>query len=151
MPGEEGKAPHDPESPDLDWFLSGTVDVGKLENYTLSPLHPDGHNKAKLWRSVFGVKSGDGELLAGLIMEQLVQVEEIQESDPKPFTEDPSKRARRFRLDIPRFRGPNGNVARVRTDWALDPDKEKPHLATAFPRLTRQERRRYKQEHRGRT
>lgn len=147
---EGGGAPHGPENPDLDWFLSGTIDVSKLEKYTLSPLHPDGQHKARVWRSVFGIESGDGELLARLIMEQLVHAK-IKESTPKPFDEDPSKLARRFRLDIPRFRGPNGRVARVRTDWALHPDNERPHLGTALVQLTSAERRRYKQEQPGGT
>jgi hypothetical protein len=130
----------------VDWFLSGTIDVSKLDSYTLSLLHPKGRTQARVWRSVFGLERGDGHLLASLIKEQLVQVEEIKERKPKTFTEDPSKQARRFTLDVSQFRGPNGNVARVRTNWALDPDKERPHLSTALVCLTNAERRRYKQE-----
>jgi hypothetical protein len=143
---ERREVPHGPENPDLDWFLQGTIDVGKLNNYTLSLSHWKGGRQAKLWRSVFGLERGDGQLLAGLIMEQLVQVEEIEESNPKPFREDPSRQARRWRLDIPRFRGPNGRVARVRTDWALHPDNDRPHLGTALVKLTSAERRRSQQE-----
>ena len=144
------EVPHGPENPDLDWFLSRTIDVSKLNSYTLSLSHPKGGDQARLWRSVFGLEHRDGELLKRLIMQQLVQAE-VRESDPKPFMEDPSKQARRFRLDIPLFRGPNGNVARVRTDWALDPDRDRPHLATALVKLTSAERRRYKQEQRRET
>lgn len=141
---ERREVPHGPENPGLDWFLAGTIDVEKLNNYTLSLSHPKGGGQARLWRSVFGLERGDGELLARLIMEQLAQAE-VKESTPKPFDEDPSKVARRFRLDIPRFTGPNGRVAKVRTDWALDPDKERPHLGTALVKLTTAERRRYRQ------
>ena len=130
-----GEASHGPDNPDLDWFLSGIIDVSnKLDNYVLSPFHPLRQHKAKKWRSMFGLVQGDGERLAGLIREQLIQVEEIVEREPQTLLEDPSNQARRFTLDIPQFRGPNGNVAMVRTNWALDPDKERPHLATTFPR-----------------
>jgi len=110
------------------------MSVSKLERYILSPLHPKGQHKAKLWRSVFGLESGQGLLLARLIFDQLDQVEAIEEREPKGHEEDPSRLTRRFTLDIPRFRGPNGNVAPVRTNWALDPDKDEPHLGTAFPK-----------------
>jgi hypothetical protein len=102
----------------------------------LSPLHPTGQHKARRWRSVFGLEPGQGLLLARLIFDQLAQVEAIEETEPKVHGEDPSRLTRRFTLDIPRFKGPNGNVAPVRTNWALDPDKDKPHLATAFPKKT---------------
>jgi hypothetical protein len=75
-------------------------------------------------------------LLARLIFDQLAQVEAIEEREPTVHEEDPRRLTRRFTLDIPRFKGPNGNVAPVRTSWALDPDKDGPHLATAFPKKT---------------
>jgi hypothetical protein len=145
-----GGASHGPENPDLDWFQSGTIDVSKLNRYVLSPLHPTGHHKARAWSSIFGLGQGDEELLADLIREQLVQVEQIEERPPKAHVEDPAELTRRWTLFIPQFRGPNGNVARVRTLWALAPGKDKPHLASALPDPTRQEVRRYKQEQRRR-
>jgi hypothetical protein len=127
---------HGPESPSVVWFRSGTISFTKLEHYILSPLHPTGQHKARLWRSVFGLEPGQGLLLARLIFDQLAQVEAIEETQPKVHREDPRRLTRRFTLDIPRFKGPNGNVAPVRTNWALDPDKDKPHLATAYPKKT---------------
>jgi len=139
---ESREVPHGPENPDLGWFRSGTIDVNKLENYALSLLYADGQHHARMWRSVFGVESGDGNLLANLIMEQLVQVERIEEREPKAHSEDLSRVSRRFTLDIPQFRGPNSNVSRVRTNWALDPDEERPHLVTAFHKPKRGQSRR---------
>ena len=131
---ERTEVPHGPESPGVAWFRSGTIGLNKLEHYILSPLHPKGQHKAKLWRSVFGLEQGQGVLLARLIFDQLDQVEAIEETQPKAHEENPSRLTRRFTLDIPRFKGPNGNVAPVRTSWALDPDKDEPHLSTAFPK-----------------
>lgn len=131
---EHREIPHGPKNPSIDWFRSGTISVRKLEMYALSPLHPRGQHKARRWRSVFGLEHGHGLLLARLIFEQLIQVEAVRERVPKAHEEDPTKLTRRFTLDIPRFRGPNGNVAAVRTNWALDPGEQEPHLSTAFPR-----------------
>ena len=112
------------------------MSVSKLEHYILSPLHPKGQHKARRWHSVFGLGPGQGLLLARLIFDQLAQVGAIEEKEPAVHRENPSRLTRRFTLDIPRFEGPNGNVAPVRTNWALDPDKDEPHLATAFPKKT---------------
>lgn len=142
MPGEEGREFHAPEDLSLDQFLSGTIDIIKLNEYILSGSHRKGHHKAKLWNSVFGIGERQGDLLKTLIVEQLSQVEEIWEREPISHLEDIEKLTRRFTLDIPDFRGPNGNVARVRTNWALDPGKDVPHLSSAFPHPTGEQRRR---------
>jgi hypothetical protein len=145
----EREVPHGPDNPGLEWFRAGTIEPSKLRDYALSPLHPRGQHKARMWRSVFGVKRGDEELLASLIREQLVQVQRIKELDAREHSEDPSEQTRLFRLDILQFRGPNGNVARVRTIWGLAPGNETPHLSSAFPHPTTEERRRYRQDQRG--
>jgi hypothetical protein len=145
---EKDEVSYGPENPGVDWFLSGTIDIDKLENYTLSLIHPDGQHHARMWRSVFGISSGDGLLLANLLMGQLAQAERVKKRASKVHSEDPSRVSRRFTLDIPRFRGLNGNVGRVRTNWALDPGNDRPHLSTAFPKPTRAEERRYRQERR---
>jgi hypothetical protein len=145
---EGREVPHGPENPSPEWFLSGTIDPIKLSGYLLSPFHPIGHNKARMWRSFFELERGDEGMLAILIMEQLVQVRRVKELGPAEHSEDLSMLTRLFRLDIPRFRGPNGNVARVRTIWGLDPGQENPHLVSAFPHPTGEERRRHKQRQR---
>lgn len=52
----------DSEKPDVDWFLAGTIDRRKFDEYLLSPVHPDGRSKLALWNDVFGIGEGDGEL-----------------------------------------------------------------------------------------
>ena len=107
------------------WFANGTVDPRKLDGYLLSPTHPTGRHKARLWSSVFGLSEGDGKLLEQLIREQLHQAE--------PVEREKTKVIQRWELVIPRFRGPNGNEGPVRTAWALEVGKSRPHLTTAFP------------------
>lgn len=127
--------PPDVPQPPVEWFVEGIIDrEGKLSGYLLSPTHPGGRSKLRLWRSVFGIGEGDAELLERLIREQL-EGAEPEEQEGKAPREDPSGVIRRWELVIPRFRGPNGHVGPVLTAWALDPDvgKARPHLVTAFP------------------
>jgi hypothetical protein len=112
------------EPPLVEWFASGTIALTKLDGYLLSPTHPKGRHKARLWQSFFGFNPGDGPLLAALIRRQLHQA--------KPAEMKPTN-VRRWELVIPRFLGPNGNVGPVLTAWALEPGRNHPHLTTAFP------------------
>ena len=123
--------------PPVEWFAEGIIDrEGKLNGYLLSPTHPDGRNKLRLWRSVFGIGEDDADLLERLIREQLEEAVP-EEKEGKTPPKDPPEVIRKWELMIPRFRGPNDNVAPVLTAWALDPDvgEARPHLVTAFPLL----------------
>jgi hypothetical protein len=118
--------------PPVEWFARGIIDrERKLSGYLLSLTHPDGRNKLRLWRSVFGIGEGDAELLERLIREQLEQA--TPEVCPPKKVMDPDRAVRQWELLIPRFRGPNGNEGPVKTGWALDPSNDRPHLSTAYP------------------
>jgi hypothetical protein len=42
--------------PSVEWFAGGIIErERKLSGYLLSSTHPDGRNKLRLWRSVFGI------------------------------------------------------------------------------------------------
>lgn len=110
----------------------GHIDRRKLDEYLLSPTHPDGRHKLRLWRRVFGSGEGAGELLDRLIREQLVQAEPV-EREEKALREDPLALIHRWELVIPRFSGPNGNPEPVLTAWALAPGRDRPHLTSARP------------------
>jgi filamentous hemagglutinin len=112
------------DDPPVEWFVSGTIERNKLGAYLLSPHHPRGRHKARLWSSVFGFDQSDAEQLESAIRTQLSQAEP---------TERLGGLVRRWELVIPRFRGPNGNEGPVLTAWALEPGKDSPHLTTAYP------------------
>jgi filamentous hemagglutinin len=112
------------ESPPSEWFASGTIDPRKLDGYALSPTHPVGRHKARLWRSIFGFTHGDGYILEKLLRQQLHQAKPVEMK---------RTRVRGWELVIPRFRGPNGNEGPVLTAWALEPHKDRPHLTTTYP------------------
>ena len=111
--------------PTAEWFAGGIVVPRKLDDYLLSPTHPKGRHKARLWSSIFGLSQNDGRLLEQLIREQLHQAE--------PVEREKTKANRRWELVIPRFRGPNGKEGPVLTAWALEVGKSRPHLTTAYP------------------
>lgn len=115
----------------VEWFVGGIIDEQKLEEYLLSTTHPIGKDKLRLWKSVFGIGEGDGELLERLIREQLVQATPIER--PPKVVDNPRRIVREWELLIPRFLGPNGNEDPVTTGWALDPLNDRPHLSTAYP------------------
>lgn len=107
----------------MEWFAGGIIDrERKLNGYLLSPTHPDGRHKLRLWRSVFGIGEGGAELLERLIREQLEEAEPEDKEDKTP-SKDPSEVIRKWELVIPRFQGPNGNLGPVLTAWALDPGR----------------------------
>lgn len=120
-----------PASPSVEWFAGGIIEKSKLEGYLLSPTHPVGRHKLRLWRSVFGIHEGDGELLERLIREQLVQATPKERS--LKTAGSPRRIVREWELVLPHFRGPNGNEGPVVTGWAFDPLNRRPHLSTAYP------------------
>lgn len=122
------------ELPPVEWFAVGTIEQRKFDEYLLSPRHPDGREKLRLWRSIFGFGEEDGGLLERSIREQLPQAK-VVEREPAVDLNDPERTYRRWRLDIPHFRGPNNVVGPVRTQWALVPENNSPHLTTAYPLL----------------
>ena len=117
---------HLSDNPPVEWFASGRIDPAKLESSFLSTTHPGGRHKVRLWQSVFGIERGDSEVLERLIREQLGQ------GVPE---EKAGAVVRRWEIVIPRFCGPNGNEHPVKTGWALESGKNRPHLTTAFPEV----------------
>lgn len=116
--------------PPPSWFASGEIDRRKLDDYLLSPTHPDGKHKLRLWESVFDIGVGDGDLLERLIRQQI---------NGGVVTEKPPRiDVRRFGVVIPDFERPAGPAKRgpVLTAWASDHGdykKLRPRLVTAFP------------------
>lgn len=124
--GEGPLGPDDPGGPNAEWFREGRVDPRKFESYLFDPNHVANRGKAEGWRRIFGLGPGDAATAERLIKEQLDQ--------GTPQERARAAGTRMFELVIPRFEGPNGNVAQVVTVWGLDPEEERPHLVTAYPR-----------------
>jgi hypothetical protein len=83
--------------PPVEWFAEGIIDSErKLSGYLLSSTHPDGSNKLRLWRSVFGIGEGDAELLERLIREQLFQATPVERAPQK--VNEPDRTVRQWEL-----------------------------------------------------
>lgn len=117
-------APGNPHTPPADWFASGEIDRRKFDVYLLSPTHPDGKHKLRLWQSIFGIGVGDGALLEQLIRSQISSGVVVERS--------PRVDTRRFGVRIADFEGPAGRGP-VLTAWAADHEEERPRLVTAYP------------------
>jgi hypothetical protein len=49
-------------------FRQIIVDVAKLRDYCLSPTHPDGRHKARVFRARLGLQVADAEFLRGTLI-----------------------------------------------------------------------------------
>ena len=47
------------------------IDIAKLRDYCLSPNHPRGRHKARVFASVLGLTSNDAELLRTLLLQTI--------------------------------------------------------------------------------
>ncbi len=53
------------------------IEVEKLRDYCLSPRHPTGKNKARVFQSALGMNISDAEILKNQIMIQIAQNEVV--------------------------------------------------------------------------
>lgn len=51
------------------------VDLGKLRDYCLNPLHEDGQHKARVFRSALGLTQADAEWLRERLLEAALRAE----------------------------------------------------------------------------
>lgn len=121
----------DSKQPPIEWFAGGEIDPRKFSEYLLSPYHPQGKHKYRLWNAIFEFVPADGPVLGDLIRSQLHQgtpEEQTPVVDPETGEE-----VTRWEIVIPAFRSPTGKVGPVLTGWALSPGAERPHMTTARP------------------
>lgn len=98
------------------------IDDRKLTRYVLSPTHPRGRDKARIFKSTLGY---DRASRAGLI-EQIRCA--ILRHEAVFVRRD--RFGHHYRVDLT-LEGPRG-VARVRTGWLYDRGSDVPRLTTAF-------------------
>lgn len=95
------------------------VEIEKLREYSLNPLHSRGRHKARVFQSALGFTLADADWLR----EQLLRVareEEAGSGTPSPF-------GTKYVIDFTLTRG--GRSALVRSSWIVE-------HGTNFPRLT---------------
>ena len=103
-------------------FAQATVPPAKVFSYVLNPEHPRGKHKARVFSSVLGFTTENGDLLIKAMVDGLKGSKaEMLEQTPYGTT---------YRVDM-EVTGPRG-TAMVRTGWILDPQTGIPRLTSAF-------------------
>ena len=95
------------------------VDIGKLRDYSLNPLHESGKHKARVFKSALGITNEDAEWLRERVLEAAL--------DGEAVAQPASVFGEIFVLDFSLER--EGRRALVRTSWIVE-------YGTDFPRLT---------------
>ena len=105
--------------PNSHWAI---VDLRKLTEYCLNPLHEEGRHKARVFLSALGVGQMDAAWLHDRILEAVATCE-AQEQLVSPY-------GRRYIVDFVAVR--EGRSAAVRTAWIIKRDDEMPRLTLCF-------------------
>jgi hypothetical protein len=99
-----------------------TIDLAKLRDYCLNPLHPRGRHKARVFRAALGYAARDAGTLRDAILAAVSTIEACSASE--------DEFGRRYVVDCP-IAGPRGSVV-VRTAWIVPRGADIPHLTTCF-------------------
>ena len=49
------------------------IDLAKLRDYSLSPTHPEGKHKARVFSAALGLEAGDAEWLRGQLLRAVLR------------------------------------------------------------------------------
>lgn len=98
------------------------LDVRKLEDYCLSPEHPRGRHKARVFREAIGLSRSEAWWLQNALLEGLRHGEASQfESDDL---------GSRWRVDVPIAR--HGKSVVIRTIWIIRSGEGLPRFVTCW-------------------
>jgi hypothetical protein len=99
------------------------VDIRKLYDYCLNPLHDEGKHKARLFAAALGITANDAEALRDALL-QAVKTYEAQLGRRDEF-------GQRYIVDFPLDW--RGKRAMIRSGWIIEHDSEIPRLTTCYP------------------
>lgn len=100
------------------------IDIRKLRNYVLDPLHSNGKHKAILWKSALGITADDAEELSRILLIAVIENDAVAgkfDRYGQRYTVD-------FSLEW------SGKTAIIRTGWIISHETNIPRLTTAYPR-----------------
>ena len=97
------------------------VDIRKLQDYCLNPLHPRGRNKARVFAS-FGIRDADAEELRAALI-SAARDSEARLGAANPYGE-------RYTVDFDLFR--HGKTMKIRSTWIVRSDEELPRLTSCY-------------------
>ncbi|MDE0189746.1 MAG: hypothetical protein OXQ90_00175 [Gammaproteobacteria bacterium] len=102
--------------------LQAIIDRRKLDDYCLSPTHPDGRNKARVFKLALGLDQTNATVLLQALRSAAIR------SDAKHGKVD--QYGRRYTVDF-EFHGPTG-VAKIRSPWIIGKGEDAPRLTTCY-------------------
>ena len=99
------------------------IDMRKLSDYCLNPLHDEGKHKARLFAAALGMTADDAEELgAALLQAALAQDAQLGRRDDY---------GQRYTIDFPLEW--HGKQAVIRSGWIIEHDADAPRLTTCYP------------------
>jgi len=98
------------------------VDIRKLRDYCLNPLHDDGKHKARLFAAI-GITATDAEALREVLL-QIVKTHEARLGRRDAY-------GQRYTVDFSLTW--SGKQAVIRSGWIIEHETETPRLTTGYP------------------
>jgi len=98
------------------------VDIRKLRDYCLNPLHEDGKHKARLFAAV-GITATDAEALRDILL-QVVKTHEAQLGRRDVYGQ---------RYTVAFSLTWQGKQTIIRSGWIIEHETETPRLTTCYP------------------
>ena len=98
------------------------LDIRKIEDYCLSPIHPRGRHKARVFRDTLGLQQGDAPWLRRVLLEAARSAEAFRLVEDAWGTH--------WRLDVTIRR--QNRTAVVRTLWIVRTDEIFPRFVTCW-------------------
>ena len=99
-----------------------TIDIAKLRDYSLNPLHPEGKHKARVFAATMGFSVADAERLQGLILTSI--------STEEAIVGPADEHGERYAVDFA-SQGLRGKVT-IRTAWIIDRGEILPRLVSCY-------------------
>ena len=99
------------------------VDIRKLRDYCLNPMHDEGQHKAHLFAIALGMTTDDAEDLRALLL-QAVKTADAQVGRRDTY-------GQRYTVDL--LLEWHDRQAMVRSGWIIEHDSDTPRLTTCYP------------------
>ena len=101
-----------------------TVDIRKLRDYCMNPLHPEGKHKARLFAAALGMTDADAEFLRDALLHV------VQSHDATFGRRDAY--GQRYQIDF--VFDWRGRQTILRSGWIIEHGTDIPRLTTCYPR-----------------
>ncbi len=99
------------------------VDIRKLSDYCLNPMHDEGKHKARLFTAALDMTADHAEELRSVLL-QVVKTQDAKLGRRDEF-------GQRYTVDFP-FDW-RGKRAMIRSGWIVEHDSQIPRLTTCYP------------------